>query len=521
MATPRHVPVDHLRVTEFASRTYFDKLNQEAKANTAHQPATPQPGPSIAPSEFILPLRQSKTSEASEPAHAEAPKKKKVFKFWASKHAAPSAVDLSGILSQATLDGSRPSSLAFDQLFVALPVELQVEIVASLPLSDILNLRLASRAWHNMITLNEVPIARFHLETNTPAYAKRLYPLPDGEKPNLHHVCGIWHRLHVAAKLAYFICERATKEIFLRVTEIERRQFAPSWERMRRRLIPLIFTIFHFFETYRKRHLQYLMDNHGMGLRNTPYTLNPIELEIMNMYDDRTLLHVHQVFPLVVSSFCRRLRPPSYAGRVERTVRGYLREKPADEVHVAALIVGGLRQVEKFWEVKGYNTRRTAVDNWYKGVTQEPTAETPAPSKPKRGLMGLGRKKSMAVLPCSEGFAANGRASVDSGHGNRNSSIYTTSLAGSMPMAPLPWEHLRMLVPDLPPLQQMWLSTAEALILERKIVQRPVDIKRNAQMMLELISEGGMAEEDEWWYGQGGSDSIKPPPEAIEDDPLE
>ncbi|TLS23282.1 uncharacterized protein PpBr36_05934 [Pyricularia pennisetigena] len=524
MATPRHIPADHLHITEFASRTYFDKLNQENKSNTTHETQTSQPGPSIAQSEFILPLRQQKAFDASEAAHPEAPKKKKAFRFWSSKHAASSIVGSDPSLSQVSADGSR-TSLPFDQLFIALPVELQVEIVASLPLSDILNLRSASRAWHSMITLNEVPIARYHLENNTPAYAKRLYPLPDGAKPNLHHLCGIWHRLHVAAKLAYFICERVTKEIFLRVTEIERREFAPSWERMRRRLIPLIFTIFHFFETYRERHLQYLIDNKGVGLRHTPYTLNPIEVEVMNMYDDRTLLHVHQVFPLVVSSFCRRLRPPSYAGRVERTVRGYLREKPADEVHVAALIVGGLRQVEKFWEVKGYNTRRTVVDNWYKSVSQPTAPEPTISSKTKRSLMGLGRKKSMAAIPKdnkpSEGSSAATRGSIDSGYGNVNNPIFTTSLAEGMPMATLPWEHLQMLVPDLPPLQQMWLHTAEALILDRKIVQRPAEIKRNAQMMLELISEGGMAEEDQWWYGQGGSDSIRPPLESIEDDPLE
>ncbi len=85
------------------------------------------------------------------------------------------------------------------------------------------------------------------------------------------------------------------------------------------------------------------------------------------MYDDRTLLQVHQVFPLVVASFCRRLRPPSYVGRVERSIRGYLREKPPDEVHVAALCVGGLRQVERFWEIKGYNTRRGVP--WMCGTT--------------------------------------------------------------------------------------------------------------------------------------------------------
>lgn len=513
---PRPAVMDHSRVDEFGSDRYLEKFQQEQQQQRTDQAAG---CPSItqasvitpSPSAFNLPYRE--------------PKRKFITRIFRGKptgeHTPSSGRDSCG-------DGSaKTRSVAIDQLFLALPTELQVEIIVSLPLSDILNLRLASRAWHAMITMSEVQIARYHLEHNIPAYAKRLYPLPEGTKPNLHHVCGLWHRLHVSAKLAYFICERVTKEIFLRTSEVQRKEFAPAWERMRRRLIPLIFTIFHFFETYRARHLQHLQKNRGIGIRHMPYTLNPIEVEVMSMYDDRTLLQVHQVFPLVIASFCRRLRPPSYAGRVERTVRGYLKEKPADEVHVAALICGGLRQVEKFWEIKGYNTRRGAVDTWYKSITQEPV--NPSTAKPKRGLR-LPRKKSMAVLkenkapPACNGDAAathGGRESVDSGPGRPNSFIFNTSLALGMPMGPLSYEDARLLLPDLPPLQQMWLTTAEALILDRKIVERPADIKRNATMLLDLIREGGMEEEDAWWYGHGISDSIRPPPGATEDDPIE
>jgi len=86
-------------------------------------------------------------------------------------------------------------------------------------------------------------------------------------------------------------------------------------------------------------------------------------------------------------------------------------------------------------------------------------------------------------------------------------------------MGPLPREYLRLLLADLPSLQHIWLITAEALILERKIVERSQDIKRNAQVMLELIQEDGTAEEDEWWYGRSALESIRLPFEAIEEDP--
>lgn len=140
--------------------------------------------------------------------------------------------------------------------------------------------------------------------------------------------------------------------------------------------------------------------------------------------------------------------------------------------------------------------------------------------------MGLGRKKSSLTIreaaKASSGDVVNGtRESMESNLERRNSVIWSSSLSQGMPMGPLPQETLDLLVPDLPVLQQMWLTTAEALILERKIVERPADIKKNAQVMLDLIREDGIADEDEWWYGQGDSPSVRPPLDAIDEDPIE
>lgn len=389
-----------------------------------------------------------------------------------------------------------------------------------------------------MVTLNEVPIVRYQLEHAVPAYAKRLYPIREASGYSLHYLCGLWHRLHVAAKLSGRMCDWCTKEIFLRTTREQVAGFAGQRERMYRRLIPLLFTIFHFFENYRKLHMQYIQQ-HGHGVERTAYTLNPIELQIMSMYDDRTLFKVHQVFPMVVASFCRQLRPPSYVGRLERTVRGYLREQPADEVNTAVLCLGGLRQVLRLWEVKGYNTRIGSVETWYddiKGSKEKGQSKvsdtTSRETKSKRGIMGLGRKKSSWQVQNTSKTddtppALPSRGSLEQVP-TRNSIhaqaslIFNTSLAAGMPMDRLEHDQYQALLSDLPALQRLWLSTAEALILDRKIVERPTDIKRNAQVMLELIKEDGIVEEDIWWYGMGTTESIRPPDlEAIEEDPIE
>ena len=366
---------------------------------------------------------------------------------------------------------------------------------------------------------------RYHLDNHIPAYALRLYPV-EQNKLTFHYLCSLWHRLHVAAKLSYLMCEWITKDIFLRQTDAMRAGFAPQHERMRRRLIPLLFTVYHFFETYRKMHLEYIAEHEGYGLQMEPYTVNPIEAKIMSMYDDRTLLRVHEVFPLVISSFCRRLRPPTYVGRVERSLRGYIRDKPSDDVHVAILCLGGLRQVERLWEIKGYNSRRAEVDIWHSGLTKE--REPEINTKTRRNIMSFGRKKSTCVERdfnprASFADALPGRRSSAASIASTNTGwdpawIFNTSLAAGMPMAPLQKDHAECLLKDLPVLQQIWLHTAEALILDRKIVGKTQDIKRNQQVMLDLIREDGMSDEDEWWYGRSIPESIRPSTAGITDD---
>ncbi|KAK3330267.1 hypothetical protein B0H66DRAFT_53375 [Apodospora peruviana] len=522
--------MDHLHQTEFGSDRYLEKINraQSNGAQTVIQPGLP--GSSLSQSPFILPIRGANPLESEElnaKTNDQKRAEKRGFLSFRAKFHPKSTYSSSAdqaVRPPSLVEPTSKQTRPFDQLFYDLPNELQVEIIASLPLSDVLNLRLASRSLHALVTLNEAPITRYHLDHHVPAYAKRLYPIAKGTTLNLHYLCGIWHRLHVAAKLSYLMCEWISKELFLRNTEEKKKEFAAQRERMRRRLIPVLFTVFHFFETYRNLHLKYLDARNGKGLLKEPYTTNPIETEILNMYDDRTLLRVHEAFPLIVSSFCRRLRPPSYVGRVERSLRGYLREKPADEVHVAILCIGGLREVERIWEVKGYNTRRAAVDNWYNMITCDPVEPEP---KRRRGMLGLKRKKSsvavakafthdmppLPAMPTSDTNAMN----ADS----RQSYIFNTSLSAGMPMGPLGKEHLKMMLPDLPVLQKIWLETAEAMILERKIVERPSDIKRGAQIFTDLIREDGVEEEDQWWYGTVASESVMPSLEAIEEDALE
>jgi hypothetical protein len=233
----------------------------------------------------------------------------------------------------------------------------------------------------------------------------------------------------------------------------------------------------------------------------------------MAMYDDQTLLQVHQAWTLVISSFSRRLRPPSYVGRLERSIKGYLKDRPADEVYTTILTIGGLRQAQRFWETKGYNARRAAVDTWYNLVTRTPVEPV---TKSKVSLMHFGRKKEKAAAleataaeavghegsSCNEWFCVKPGCRATQRRHSTDNLVFHSSLSAGPPMSPLPREHLRVLLPDLQHLSNIWIHTAEALILERKIVERSQDIKRNTQVLLELIRDDGSDGVDEWASGR-------------------
>jgi hypothetical protein len=348
----------------------------------------------------------------------------------------------------------------------------------------------------------------------------RLYPVPPNTvDANLHYICSIWHRLHVASKLAIMIARQAVKEIFLRVTEVELREFEPQHRRMRQRLMPLIFTLFHFFETYRDLHVQHLTQN-GTPLNRQAFLANPIERQVMAMYDDQTLLQVHQAWTLVISSFSRRLRPPSYVGTLEAKLKGYLKARPADEVYTTILAIGGLRQAQRFWETKGYNARRGAVDTWYELVTRTPVAVEPVTAlKSKMSMLHLRRKKKEkepeaqtvasssagaghdSISTCNEWFCVKPGCQAARRRHSTDNLVFHSSLSAGPPMSPLSRAQLQLVLPDLQHLSNIWIHTAEAMIIERKIVERPQDIKRNAQVLLELIRDDGTDGLDEWSSG--------------------
>ncbi|KAH6672875.1 hypothetical protein B0J14DRAFT_482166 [Halenospora varia] len=417
-------------------------------------------------------------------------------------------------------DGGGITSISvFEQRFFALPGDLQEQIIASLSIPDIMNLRATSKDWHNLVSVNETPIIRAFLNQNViPRFAVSLYSVPHPTAINLHYVCSLRHRLLVSSRLSTMMAEWIANEIFLRRTEAERLEFLPQQARMYYRLVPLLCTIFHFFENFRHLHLEYVL-GHNQNLPLGSHALRAIELKIMSTYSNELLLEVHQIFPLFISFLCRKLRPPSYIGRLERSLIGYYKKAPSDHIIAAIFCIGGLREVARFSRIQAYEQRRTAVDLWYDSISTQPISPRNGAGPLSSPLRRVHRRKD----PRSENTTLKGKATSERNSvltqssaservdpeslGYKGSSVFDTGLAAGPPMGLLPAESMMRLLPALPALQKIWVSTAESLLLERRVVERKQDIKRNAQVFLSLITEG-VTDADVLFYGDAVDDIL-------------
>jgi hypothetical protein len=517
---------DPLRVVEFASDGYFKKLKQQAHAHKIEeeekavlvptkpaasiecQVAGPSRGRSIIREQPIAQNQfDTKRGDISLPTTRPLPQDSTLkSRLWT----AIKETKGKGKENPHPFEYKKSKNMPFEENFFALPVELRDQVIAYLGVPDFLNLKLVSKSWHELVSVNETSISRAFLEYNPiPRFVVSLYPIP--ADLDLQYIYGLWRRLSMTSKLSRLMADWITTDMFLRKGETQR-EFLPQQTRIRRRLIPILFTLSHFFEAYRHLHLHHLLEN-DHPLLPEGCKINPVERKIMNMYDNKTLLQVHQVFPFVLSYLKRKLRPPSYFGRLEKSLYGYVRSPVPEHVHASILCIGGLREMTKILKIENYDDRRVAVDDWYSTVFQQPIDYTPethrwslvfGQKKPKQSSSGTaagGARNTTSASTSNRPHTAQGaehnNAKDIKGKGKQTTNTTSSSSAS---IEPISAEHARLLLQDLPTLEQIWIPTSEALLLAWRVVERSQDIKRKGQAMHELIVEEFTAA-DELFYG--------------------
>ena len=252
-----------------------------------------------------------------------------------------------------------------------------MQILCGLKFKYILALRLTNTLFYHLIQQNVSPIVRHFIRTDASPLLLELWPPPQIPQPaSFSYFLGLTHRKVIVRDLAKHIATFIMRKICRRTTESQKEGFQLQYQRIRARCEPLILTLYHFFESY--RHISWVpYVNKVLASEQTgPLYIwcfpsgspQEVEKQIIDRYDPEQLLQVHQMYKLLLAAFVRKLRPPSYAGRVERALRGWHKDPASQDDIVKVLLLGGIPEVKRIIEIEPYSARRIALDDFIKGA---------------------------------------------------------------------------------------------------------------------------------------------------------
>jgi hypothetical protein len=318
-----------------------------------------------------------------------------------------------------------------------LPPEILSQIFGNLPPSDTIQLQVVSKSWHLFIAHYGKLIAKHCRRAGRiPRLIFVLYPVnraSASRELDMRYMVEAEHRVYQAESLSRFIASNLAVDMFLQKSRQQRREFEHARLLMQQRILPLLLILSHFLETYRGTLLQACSSLSQCDIDRAQQlaSLRGIaERRIMAQYTNQALLEAHQFFPILLSYLQRLLRPPSYLTTIERAIlKPSANLIPSAEVHVAILCIGGLPLLLKLATAETLNHRLKIVDQWYRQKCPDSKSLDPVFSSSSQVLFQ------------------------------------------GLPSSP----------------QQLWLGTAEKLLLERNVWGRIQDFLNSGQVLGRLI----------------------------------
>ncbi|KAF1956470.1 hypothetical protein CC80DRAFT_492039 [Byssothecium circinans] len=252
-----------------------------------------------------------------------------------------------------------PPESPFLIAFLRLPSELLIHILSDLGIADLLSLRLTSRALNDLISSCGPALVRHWVKHKMGSLHTRLYPPPRPNEADLQYLLSM-RRRHIASvrltrELAHFVLNDTLKH----TNERQRQLWASVYEKM----IPLVFGVGYFLEEHRRvileRDLGRIRPRSHIGYDIcTTGGIMGMERKILIKLDPPLRLQFFYMYCFILQVLTRKLRPPTYAGSVEKVLRGW-HGKPACAEDVAfVLVLGGVGQVAKLLACPNFSDRR-------------------------------------------------------------------------------------------------------------------------------------------------------------------
>jgi hypothetical protein len=238
------------------------------------------------------------------------------------------------------------------------------------------------------------------------------------------------HRQAVVTKMVIAVTDFIQFKIYRIRNPSRQREFAPVRKRMIERFTTPAWIIYHFLETYRKEILSSITPPATSILsaaswspwsspqqQSSPTTAadlgicqscSHLQCSIIAQYPIDDLLPTYQFFKIMLSAFRQKLRPPTYAGSIERRLRGWNRGAASDDEMTKVLILGGMREVYHIMKGPKFMSRLAEMQRFITRVDGSipvalPASTRTAPDEPKASV-ARPRTPMMKALDEPEGL---------------------------------------------------------------------------------------------------------------------
>ena len=390
------------------------------------------------------------------------------------------------------------------ELFLNLPGELQLEILCELSPSDISSLRATCRAFHEVIHKQASPIVRHLIKTSIfrEEYIG-LYPLPEPPTAvGLDYLYGTSHRLCVVRGLSHHMADFIMTKICRCHTSSQVRKFTPRYNNMVANMIPALLVLFHFFESYRAA-LVISADKRIFGGDNDGGTTGFFpnfaceESEIIRKYDTwKQLWRAHSMYRLLTVVFGLKLRPPSYAGKLERTLRGWGKKPATREDLVKLMVLGGLEEVKNILGTSSYRAGRNTLNNFLScalpSKEQKRATRQYFPCLAREGASRPSVKKVRAAAEEEEKGPVSCDVVPAVGAANHSRPYQALSKISCSVMPRLGIDttsDVCRFLPESDSIWSIWTTTAERHIIERGVIQSRGELPTLRQFVQQLMAE--------------------------------
>lgn len=217
-------------------------------------------------------------------------------------------------------------------------------------------------------------IVRAYIKANMTNLEIGLYPAPAPGQAKFHYLLDVEHRIKVSRNLTALICDFYTTSMSLLYrfgSRRRRKEVASMYRGLFKSIQPLVFTLGHFFENYRRmiltRALKNCNSDRDFEISTGGSTLWEDQLFIMETYSPELVLDCYHVYGFLLQMLECELRPTKLQ-RAIRNLKGQNGEMCCTPEVEILLMLGGMEQVYRVLKGKSYGRRRDTLDSFIDGL---------------------------------------------------------------------------------------------------------------------------------------------------------